>query len=151
MLPLREITLLLSVAGCGLIAGVCFAFASFLMRSFDRLGAPGAIRVMQSLNAVILRSTTMAVWFGTVVVGIAAAVLSGGALTAVAAAVLYGIGAVLITGLGNVPLNEALDTVDPDSAEAADAWKRYRVQWGRWNALRTVLFVLAAVGFAMAM
>ena len=150
MLPVREILLLLSVAGCGLIAGVCFAFATFLMQSFDRLGAPAAIRVMQSLNAVILRSATMAVWFGTLVVGIVAAVLSGGALTAVVATVLYGVGAVLITGLGNVPLNEALDEVAPDAPEAEAAWRRYRVQWGRWNALRTALFVLASMGFALA-
>lgn len=149
MVPYREIALLLSVAGCGLIAGVCFAFSSFLMRSFDRLGAPAAIRVMQSLNAVILRSLTMAVWFGTLVVGIVAAVLTGGAPTAVGASVLYGIGAVLITGFGNVPLNEALDTVDPDAPGADEAWARYRRAWGRWNTLRTVLFVVAACGFAL--
>lgn len=146
-----ELTLLLSIAGSGLIAGVCFAFASFLMRSFDRLGIPEAIRVMQSLNAVILRSTTMAVWFGTLVVGIAAAVLSGGDPMAITAVALYGIAAVLMTGLGNVPLNEALDAVDPHGPEAEQAWRRYRVAWGRWNALRTLLFTLSAVGFALAL
>ena len=147
MPSLQQIVLLLAVAGSGLIAGVCFAFASFLMRSFDRLGAPAAIRVMQSLNAVILRSTTMAVWFGTVIAGIVAAIMVGG-VPAIAAAVLYGIGAVLITGRGNVPLNEALDAVDPDGPEAAEAWADYRRRWGRWNAIRTVMFVLACMGFA---
>ncbi|MDF1702523.1 MAG: DUF1772 domain-containing protein [Planctomycetota bacterium] len=148
MMPtLQQIVLLLAVAGSGLIAGVCFAFASFLMRSFDRLGAPAAIRAMQSLNAAILRSTTMAVWFGTVILGLVAAVMTGGVPT-IAAAVLYGIGALLITGRGNVPLNEALDEVDADGPEAAEAWAQYRRRWGRWNALRTVLFALASMGFA---
>jgi len=147
MPTLQQIVLLLAVAGSGLIAGVCFAFASFLMRSFDRLGAPAAIRAMQSLNAAILRSTTMAVWFGTVILGLVAAVMTGGVPT-IAAAVLYGIGALLITGRGNVPLNEALDEVDADGPEAAEAWAQYRRRWGRWNALRTVLFALASMGFA---
>ena len=93
----------------------------------------------------------MAVWFGTAVLGIAAAVLSGGHPAAISAAVLYAVGAVGITGLRNVPLNEALDEVDPTSADADDAWSRYRVSWTRWNTLRTLICAAASIGFALAL
>jgi uncharacterized membrane protein len=69
---------------------------------------------------------------------------------AVTAAALYGVGALAITGRGNVPLNEALDRVDPDGDDAERAWGDYRVRWGRWNAVRTLLCALASAGFALA-
>lgn len=141
---------LAAALGSGLVAGLCFAFASFLMRSFDDLEPSQAIRVMQSLNGRILRSSAMVVWFGTLLVGGAAAALAEERAIPTVATVLYGIAAVGITGGGNVPLNEALDRVDPEGAEAAAAWQDYFVRWGRWNALRTALCALATVGFAMA-
>ena len=33
-----EITLLIATVASGITAGVCFAFATFLMKAFDRLG-----------------------------------------------------------------------------------------------------------------
>ena len=146
-----QLTVLAAVVGSGLTAGLCFTFASFAMTAFDRLGAPQAIRAMQSINAAILKSTAMAVWFGTAVLGVLAAVLTRGHPCAVAAAVLYAIGAVLITGRGNVPLNEALDRVDPASADAEHAWHSYRRRWNRWNAWRTLAITLATAGFALAL
>ena len=62
MPPLEGIALLAAAVGSGLVAGLCFAFASFVLRAFDRLGAPQAIRAMQSVNAAILRSSAMGVW-----------------------------------------------------------------------------------------
>lgn len=161
LLILGDVATLAAALGSGLVAGLCFTFASFLMRSFDDLGAPQAIRAMQALNARILRSSAMGVWFGTLVVGIVAAVLAedsarvGGLVEArtlvIAATALYGVGALAITGRGNVPLNEALDLVDPDAPGAEQAWQRYRVRWGRWNAVRTVVCALASAGFALAL
>ena len=104
---------------------------------------------MQAINTVILRSTAMTVWFGTAAIGVIAAVLTEGRAPAVAAATLYGIGAILITGRGNVPLNEELDHIDPEQPGAEKAWKRYRVRWGRWNNLRTAVLTLATAGFAL--
>lgn len=156
MPSLYEVVALAALVGAGLVAGLCFAFAAFLMRAFDGLGAPQAIRVMQAINAAILRSSAMAVWFGTAVAGVGVAVLAGlgddrPLAVAVAAAALYGFGALLITGRGNVPLNEELDRVDPDAPGAEEAWRRYRVRWGRWNALRTVVCALASAGFGLAL
>lgn len=146
----RELLLLAATLGSGLVSGLCFAFATFIMQAFDRLGPGAAIRAMQAINAVILRSGAMAVWFGTVLLGVVAAIVAEGDAWVVVSAALYAIGAVLVTGLGNVPLNERLDLIDPEASNSDEAWRLYRVRWGRWNALRTVLCSLACLGFAFA-
>ncbi len=151
MPTLFEISVVVAAVGAGLVAGVCLAFASFVMRALDRLGPAPAIRAMQAINATILRSSVMGVWFGTVAVGVLAAVLAEERGLASASAALYAVGAVLITGGRNVPLNEELDRVDPGEPGSSEAWRRYRVSWGRWNALRTVACTLASVGFVLAL
>ena len=151
MALLEQALLLTAILGSGVVAGLCFAFASFVMHALDDLGPPAAIRAMQSINARILESLAMPIWLGTVPIGIAAAVVSGGSPFAITAATLYTIGALLITGLGNVPLNESLDSVQAESAEASARWHGYLVRWGRLNTLRTILFLLATLGFGLAL
>jgi len=148
MLSPTEISVLAATVGSGLIAGVCFTFGAFVMKALDRLAAPQAIRAMQAINTTVLRSSAMVVWFGTAIIGVVAAVLAEETLAIVAAA-LYGIGAILITGRGNVPLNDELDRANPDQPNAAETWRRYRVQWGRWNTARTVMLTLATAGFTL--
>jgi len=150
MLSFDEVTMLVATVGSGIVGGLCFAFASFIMSSFDDLGPPQAIRAMQSINSGILRSSAMGAWFGTAVIGIVAAMIAENRGLAITAAVLYGMGAVVITGQGNVPLNEELGRVDPDGPGAADAWRRYRIRWGHWNNLRTVLIAASTTFFALA-
>lgn len=150
MLSLAESLSLAAAVGAGLVAGLCFAFWSFIIPAFDALAAPNAIRAMQAINTRILRSSAMAVWFGTVLIGIAAAVFAENRAFAIAGASLYAVAALPITGLGNVPLNEALDDADPDAAGAADIWAAYSRAWGRWNALRTLLLVVASGAFVLA-
>ena len=149
MMSATEIAALIAAVGSGTIAGLCLSFATFIMKALDRLGPPAAIRAMQSINAVILRSAAMAVWFGTALAGVAVAFLAEERGIPIAAATLYAIGAILITGRGNVPLNEALDAVDPDGPDAEAQWRRYYVRWGRWNWLRTAVLIAATAGFAV--
>lgn len=151
MLSLDDYFLLAAALGSGLVAGLCYAFSSFLLASFDRLEPREAIRTMQSINAVILRSSAMLVWFGTLLVAGVAVFLVEERSLVVAGVVLYAVAAVLITGRGNVPLNEALDRVDADAAGADEVWRGYRRSWGRWNAMRTVLCVAASALFALAL
>ena len=146
-----EVLLLLATVGSGLVGGLCFAFSSFIMNSFDDLEPARAIEAMQSINTRILRSTAMGAWFGTAAIGIAAALVAEDRALALTAAGLYASGAIAITGRGNVPLNDELERVDPDAPGAAQAWQNYRSRWGRWNALRTVLITGATAAFAIAL
>jgi uncharacterized membrane protein len=51
--------------GCGLIAGVFFAFSSFVMRALARLPASGGIAAMQSINVAVLNPVFLGTFAGT--------------------------------------------------------------------------------------
>ncbi len=56
-----------------------------------------------------------------------------------------------MTVVGNIPLNDALAIVAPDSAEGTTLWTRYLTDWTFWNHVRTAAALLAATLFAIAL
>ena len=58
---------LFSALGCGLTAGVFFAFSSFVMSGLARLHPAQGIAAMQSLNITVIPSWFMVVFLGTAV------------------------------------------------------------------------------------
>jgi len=132
-----------AIVGCGLMAGVYFTFSSFLMGSLAAVPRPAGILAMQSINRVILSSLFMPVFFATSAVSLALAIWGlfrwgePGAGFAIAGGLVYVLGMFVCTAAFNVPLNNALDVVEPDTAAAADLWTRYLRDWTRWNHVRT--------------
>ena len=57
----------------------------------------------------------------------------------------------VVTMLFNVPLNNALQTVDAASADAATTWARYLREWTIWNHVRTVASTAACASFIVAL
>jgi len=144
-----SILLWLVAIGCGLMAGIYFAFSTFIMASLSKLPAPQGIAAMQSINRVILRSPFMILFFGTTLASAAlviAGVISWGekaAVMTVIAGDLYIFGMFVVTAVYNVPLNNKLDAVDADGDEALDVWETYLRIWTRWNHARTVACVVS--------
>jgi uncharacterized membrane protein len=68
-----------------------------------------------------------------------------------AGTVIYVVGTIGVTIAGNVPLNDALAMVNPDSAAGATLWARYLTDWTFWNHVRTVAAAIAAVLFTLAL
>ncbi len=136
--------------GCGLIAGVFFAFSSFVMPALARLPVPQGVAAMQSINVVVLNPWFMGVFLGTalscLVLALSAARgwAEAGAGYRLAACALYLLGTIGITLLCNVPLNDALGRLEPHSAEAARAWPAYVASWTAWNHVRGLAALLAA-------
>ena len=130
--------------GCGLMAGLFFTFSVFQMRALDRLGPAQAVAAMQSINATILTPAFLIVFMGTalasVVLGVIALVDLEGSERAyvLLGCALYLLGVMLVTIGYHVPRNNALDAVDPTSAEAPERWARYFTEWTRANHLRTL-------------
>jgi uncharacterized membrane protein len=61
---------------------------------------------------------------------------------------IFGILAAIITMVFNVPLNNHLDTVNPEGLSALDAareWQAYLSTWSGWNHVRTVTSFIGAV------
>jgi uncharacterized membrane protein len=64
---------------------------------------------------------------------------------------LYLVGAVLVTIVRNVPMNDALAAVDPDSADGAAQWTRYVPRWTAWNSVRAVAALAAAAALIISL
>lgn len=137
-------TLWFCAVGCGLMAGLYFAFSTFIMTALERIPQAHGISAMQSINATILSSLFMPIFVGTTLASAALAALAiirwseTGATAMLAAGVVYVIGMFVCTIVLNVPLNDALAAVDPGSAEAASVWSRYLKEWTFWNHVRTL-------------
>jgi uncharacterized membrane protein len=142
--------------GSGLIAGVFFAFSSFIMQSFTKLSANQAIAAMNTINVVILNSLFMVVFVGTAAASVVLAVTSfirwgqPGAVFLLVGGLLYLIGSLVVTGAFNVPLNDVLAAVTPERA-TPEAWKQYLGPWMLWNHVRTVTSLLASLAFIFAL
>ena len=65
---------LANALGCGLVAGVFFAFSSFVMAALRRLQPEEGIAAMQSINIVVVTPVFMTALFGTAVASLALAV-----------------------------------------------------------------------------
>lgn len=147
--PLFLLTLLAAL-GCGVIAGVFFAFSSFVMKGLARVPPAQGIASMQSVNAAALTPAFMTALFGTAAACLALIVCSvlswhqpyAGYL--LAGGLLYLLGAIGITVTFHVPRNQALDRVRPGSPDAAGHWSRYVTTWTAGNHVRTAAALAAA-------
>ncbi|MEH2486230.1 anthrone oxygenase family protein [Bradyrhizobium sp. AZCC 2230] len=142
-----------SAMGCGLMAGVYFAFSTFIMTALGRLDQAAGIAAMNAINVDIVRSLFMPLFLGTTVAGAALVVMGvlrfnePGAASTIAGGGLYVIGMFLVTMVFNVPLNNALAAVQPSAPEAGVVWASYLKDWVFWNHVRTVASVGASALF----
>jgi uncharacterized membrane protein len=143
--------------GCGLIAGLYFAFSTFIMTAFGRIDQAAGIAAMNAINTTILRSLFMPLFFATSLACLLLALIAvfrwnaPGAALMLAGGLIYVVGMFLCTIVFNVPLNNALAAVDPGSADAATVWGRYLKEWTLWNHLRTVASTVACGLFIAAL
>jgi uncharacterized membrane protein len=146
----------LAVLGSGLIGGVFFAFAAFLLKALARLPVPQAITAMQSITTTIKNSLFLVLFFGTAamaaILGIAAPIrwTEPGSGYLLLGSLLFLNLPFGVTLLKNVPLNNKLAATKPESAEGARFWDEFRAVWGFWNHLRWLGAIAAAAAFIMA-
>ncbi len=142
--------------GCGVTAGVYFSFSSFVMSSLEAMPEPEGIAAMQSINRVILKSLFMPLFLATSLAGLALAIWGiarwgdSGAHFLVIGGLVYFIGMFVCTAAFNVPLNDALEAVEPTAPEALEVWSDYLRNWTRWNHIRTICSTAASALFLVA-
>jgi uncharacterized membrane protein len=148
---------LISALGCGLVAGIFFAFSAFVMNALARLPQAQGIAAMQSINVAVINPLFIAVFVGTAAACVLLAISSllrwhkPGAVCLFVGSVLYLVGAFLVTLIFNVPRNDALAAVDPASAEGAGLWAGYVSSWTAWNHVRTLGAMAAAALLTIAL
>lgn len=150
-------TVSLCVLGSGMNAGLFFAFSTFVMRALARIPDASGIAAMQSINSTILMPAFAILFFGTALVCMRVVILDGmrtgtpGAALRLAGALFFLGGVIVVTITCNVPLNDALAAVAPDSAEGAALWSRYLTRWTAFNHVRTVAAMASTVCFVLSM
>lgn len=152
-----EPTTFAAALGAGLLAGVFFTFSSFVMPALARLPPAQGVLAMQAINTAALRPALLGVLFGTglacLVAGVATLFTWGapGSAPRLAGAIVYVVGAIVVTGAFNVPRNEALGALAPDSTALVATWSRYLVEWTSWNHVRAAMSLTATALFVFAL
>lgn len=148
---------LVSALGCGLVAGIFFAFSTFVMKALAQQPPAQGIATMQSINITVINPLFMLAFLGT---GVTCILLAGssllkwpqpGAAYLLVGSLLYLVGTVLVTIVFNVPLNDALAIVKPDSTDGTNLWSSYLTNWTFWNHVRTAAALAAATLLTLAL
>ncbi len=157
MKELMDILTFTAVLGSGLVAGIFFAFSTFVMRALGQLPENQGIAAMKAINVTVLNPWFFLAFFGTGAVCLPVAFLAWGSAAGthrvylLAGCALYLLGCLLVTVAFNVPLNNRLASVELDSSGAEGLWANYLSRWTRWNHVRTAASLAAAGLFAMAL
>jgi uncharacterized membrane protein len=149
-----QITLLLSIVFCSLVAGLLFGFAIVVMPGIAKLTDKEYLLAFKHMDGVIQNNQPLfvLVWAGSILSVIATLalgimnlrgeelyLLTGGTL-------LYLIGVQLPTFRFNIPLNNELQNLDVEELEddqAKSSRVEFETPWNRWNRIRTVNAIIA--------
>jgi uncharacterized membrane protein len=148
---------LAAALGSGLLAGVFYAFSSFVMPALARLDPALGTAAMQSINVEAPRPAFMAGFAGTALLSIAAIVAGLVTLGDEAAPWLLAGGALYLVGtfgltIGyHVPRNNALARAEAGSAAGNAVWSRYLSEWTRGNHVRGLAALAASAAFIVAL
>ena len=140
----NNLLLTAGIIGTGVVTGVFFAFSGFIMPGLGRLPLPQGVAAMQAINVTAVTPPLMIALFGTAAVCLAIAVEAAlswgtpGAALRLLAALLYLVGVVGVTMAFNVPRNDALAALQPESAQAASYWATFLREWTTWNSVRAL-------------
>lgn len=127
-----------------LVAGVFLAFSDFVMRSLEKARPAAGIEAMQQINREVLSSVFVFWLMGLAPVSLALAAYAWMYVDGqaqpwfIAGTLLYFVGTVLVTVLGNVPMNNRLDAMRTMTDETIAYWDIYATYWTAWNHVRTV-------------
>lgn len=143
--------------GAGVVAGVYFAFATFVMPGLRKLSSGSAISAFNGINKAAPASPLfMLLLFGTGIVSVLVMIWgfqhrdNPAAVWLLVGAGLY-ILSLLVTMMYHVPHNEQLMKVDPHGAGAGTTWTHFYSAWMGWNWVRTVAALGSTVSLVFAL
>ena len=153
---MNVLLVIIALLGCGLMAGVFYAFSAFVLGALSSMAPAEGLRAMQAINVAAVRPAFLSGFLGTAALCAVVAVFAArnlshpAAVWMLAGAALYLLGGILVTIVGNVPLNDALAKVNSTLPESAAVWSDYVRKWGMWNHVRTLACSGAVIAFAVA-
>lgn len=149
-ITLKIIALYIAILLTGLSAGFFYSWQVSVIPGTKLTRDSTYIETMQKINRAIINPPFMLIFLGSLLIQILSVFLywnSGMSFWLILAATLvYGAGTVMVTGLGNVPLNDALDELqlnDLSKEEISKERHDYEVPWNRLHLIRTFFAVLS--------
>lgn len=148
---------LFSILGCGLVAGMFFAFSTFVMLALGQRPPSEGIAVMQAINITVINPWFMIAFLGTAVTCLGLAISSlmqwqqPGSAYLLMGSCLYLVGTLFVTLRCNVPMNDALAIVQPHNPDAVGLWHHYLTRWTFWNHVRTAAALAATASLTLAL
>ena len=140
---LRAPVLLAATVAAGLQAGTYYTWACGVMPGLARTDDRVFVSSMNHVNVAIVNPVFMLTFLGAPALALAAVVTSSPSARAWAIAGLaLTIGTVVVTAVGNVPLNDAL--------AAGGSRADFETAWVRWNVVRTIISTGALAALAWA-
>jgi uncharacterized membrane protein len=155
MIGIHSAMLLVTAMSAALVAGIFYAFSSFVMAALGRLPSEQGIDAMNAINVTVYTPSFMILFMGTTLLcGILAvwSLFSIGSFHSqlvLAASLLFVVGCFGFTILFNVPLNKQLAAATADNREML--WQDFLRDWTTWNTVRTIGATVSAALFILAL
>ncbi|MBT3665696.1 DUF1772 domain-containing protein [bacterium] len=140
-----------AIISFGFIGGVYFAFSFFVMQSLKKTSAPDAIRTMNTINLVILKSPFMLLFFFSsfiaLILFLENLILYKLISNEGFASLIFLLGMFICTAAKNVPLNNKLAEFDfyDSNCNPEIEWNDYYKNWIKWNHIRTTSCFISMV------
>jgi uncharacterized membrane protein len=139
---ISNIILVITATLTALMAGLFYAWSCSVMLGFARLRDREFVAAMQATNRAIQNPVFFAAFLGAPVFLPISTFLNYGQAPRfallLAATLIYLTGTFGVTMFGNVPLNDALDRFDSESATEQETARQRANFERRWNALNTI-------------
>lgn len=148
---------LFSALGCALMAGVFFAFSTFVMKGLAQIPADESISAMNSINVRAVRSLFGAAFTITPLICVITIIFAlwrwqnPASIYILVGGIIYVALSLLVTIVFNIPLNDALAAVAASDPNNVNLWRNFYDPWMFWNHVRTVGSLGAATAFIIAL
>ena len=138
MTTFSGVVLVAALVAAGLIAGLFYAYACSVMPGLARGDDKTFVEAMRGINIAIVNPVFMLTFLGAPLLAGVAVFLNLGSrsLPWVIAGFVCLLAMVVITGVVNIPLNNALESGGDDYAAVRAA---FETVWVRWNVLRALV------------
>ncbi|OEK06502.1 anthrone oxygenase family protein [Roseivirga misakiensis] len=152
-ISIKTLSLFGAVVFTGLSAGLFFAWSVSVIPGTQKINSEAYLETMQSINRAILNPVFFMVFFGSLLFLGAASyyqfhVSSSAFWFMLIAAATYLIGTLAVTGLGNVPLNDQLESTQLNllnKVQLEDLRSFYESKWNRFHLIRTICAIASFV------
>ncbi|MCP4439352.1 MAG: DUF1772 domain-containing protein [Aureispira sp.] len=144
----------------GLLAGILFTWQNAVTPGIGRLDDLNYLKAFQHMNRTILNPLFYIVFVGPLVLSLSSIYVyrsnpNNVLWLLVVATVIYVLGVLLVTIMGNIPLNEMLDktTLEDSTFEEVQTLRsKFEAPWNNYHVIRTiasigsfVLYILACI------